>query len=85
MSLAATSDAGVVPETRWRASADSAAKRILFVDDKPDTFESLREAMSPSGPSWQVDLLDLRPRLDLWRHRAEQLVQSSAEAVVAGS
>lgn len=36
-------------------SARNATKRILFVDDRPDTYLQLREALRPSGSRWQVD------------------------------
>jgi putative nucleotidyltransferase with HDIG domain len=50
MSLAATRD----HERTLSTSSEEAAKRILFVDAKPDTFGALQEALRSSGPSWQV-------------------------------
>ncbi|MGH2916497.1 MAG: HDOD domain-containing protein [Solirubrobacteraceae bacterium] len=32
-----------------------APRRILFVDDRPETFEGLREAMRSSGSAWEVE------------------------------
>ncbi|HEY5430358.1 MAG TPA: response regulator, partial [Solirubrobacteraceae bacterium] len=56
MSLAATRDDGVAPQTHLIApAADTATKRILFVDRRRDTFEGLREALAPSGALWQVE------------------------------
>jgi HD-like signal output (HDOD) protein len=51
MSLAATRDLASTLTT----SSEGVAKRILVVDDKPDTFAALREALRPLGPSWQVE------------------------------
>jgi HD-like signal output (HDOD) protein len=50
MSLAATRD----PHSNLGTSADEAPKRILFVDDKPDMFGALQEALHGPGGSWQV-------------------------------
>ena len=50
MSLAATRD----PHSTLGTSAEAAPKRILFVDDKPDMFGALQEALSGPGGSWQV-------------------------------
>jgi HD-like signal output (HDOD) protein len=50
MSLAATRD----PHSTLGISAEAAPKRILFVDDKPDMFGALQEALSGPGGSWQV-------------------------------
>ncbi len=50
MSLAATRD----PQSILGSSAEDATKRILFVDDKPDTVGALQEALSSQGGSWQV-------------------------------
>jgi putative nucleotidyltransferase with HDIG domain len=51
MSLAVTRD----PQSTLGASADGATKRILFVDDTPDTFGALQEALDADAGSWQVD------------------------------
>ena len=51
MSVAATRDLGATSN----ASAEQAPKRILVVDDKPDTFEDLKEALAPSGTAWQME------------------------------
>ena len=51
MSVAATRDL----DTSLGASAEAAPKRILFVDDQPDTFTDLQEALGPSGAAWQVE------------------------------
>jgi putative nucleotidyltransferase with HDIG domain len=51
MSLAVTRD----PQSTLGASADGATKRILFVDDTPDTFGALQEALDAHAGSWQVD------------------------------
>ena len=50
MSLAATRDLNSTLGT----SAEEAPKRILFVDDKPDMFGPLQEALGGPGGSWQV-------------------------------
>lgn len=50
MSLAATRDLNGTLGT----SAEEAPKRILFVDDKPDMFGPLQEALGGPGGSWQV-------------------------------
>jgi putative nucleotidyltransferase with HDIG domain len=51
MSVAATRDLGATSN----ASAEQAPKRILVVNDKPDTFEDLKEALAPSGTAWQME------------------------------
>ncbi|HXD64567.1 MAG TPA: response regulator [Solirubrobacteraceae bacterium] len=51
MSLAVTRD----PQRTLGVSADGAPKRILFVDDTPDTFGALQEALDAHAGSWQVD------------------------------
>ncbi|HEY1713327.1 MAG TPA: response regulator [Solirubrobacteraceae bacterium] len=51
MSLAVTRD----PQSTLGASADGATKRILFVDDTPDTFGALQEALDAHAGSWQVE------------------------------
>jgi putative nucleotidyltransferase with HDIG domain len=51
MSLAATRD----PKSTLGTSAEEAPKRILFVDDKPDTFSALQKALSSHGGSWEVE------------------------------
>jgi len=49
-------DDGGAPQTPLTAPpADTATKRILFVDRRRDTFEGLREALRPSGALWQVE------------------------------
>ncbi|HTU98778.1 MAG TPA: response regulator [Solirubrobacteraceae bacterium] len=35
-------------------SAEGATKRILFVDDRPDTFGALQSALDPHAGAWQV-------------------------------
>ncbi|MGH3262190.1 MAG: response regulator, partial [Trebonia sp.] len=55
MSLAATRDEGAIPETPRADPAQPVRRRVLFVDDRPDTFEGLREAMRPSGSSWELE------------------------------
>lgn len=51
MSVAATSDLdGTVP-----TSTEGAPRRILFVDDTPEMFALLREALGDAGSGWQVD------------------------------
>jgi putative nucleotidyltransferase with HDIG domain len=50
MSLAATRD----PHSTLGTSAEEAPKRILFVDDKPDMFGALQEALHGPGGPWQV-------------------------------
>ncbi|HYZ80363.1 MAG TPA: response regulator [Solirubrobacteraceae bacterium] len=50
MSLAATRDL----EATLDASPEAAPKRILFVDDAPDTFQALQEALSPAA-AWDVE------------------------------
>ena len=50
MSLAATRD----PQSTLGSSAEDATKRILFVDDKPDTFGALQGALASQAGSWQV-------------------------------
>jgi putative nucleotidyltransferase with HDIG domain len=51
MSLAATRDV----ESILAAPAEAATRRILFVDDKPDTFGELEKALGADGPSWHVE------------------------------
>ena len=51
MSVAATRGLGAASN----ASAEAAPKRILVVDDKPDTFEDLKAALAPSGTAWQME------------------------------
>jgi HD-like signal output (HDOD) protein/CheY-like chemotaxis protein len=51
MSLTATRDLAGTLST----SAEEVAKRILFVDDQPDTFGALRDALRSCGSSWQVE------------------------------
>ena len=51
MSLAVTRD----PQSTVGSSAEEAPKRILFVDDKPDTFGALQAEMRAQGASWQVE------------------------------
>jgi putative nucleotidyltransferase with HDIG domain len=51
MSLAVTRDL----QSTLGASADGATKRILFVDDTPETFGALQEALDAHAGSWQVD------------------------------
>jgi putative nucleotidyltransferase with HDIG domain len=48
-------DDGRLSATPLTASAEPTTKRILFVDDKPDIFENLRETMGPPGSAWQVE------------------------------
>jgi putative nucleotidyltransferase with HDIG domain len=36
-------------------SADGATKRILFVDERPDTSGALQSALDPQAGSWQVE------------------------------
>ena len=55
MSLAATREDSVTPEAAPAASADTAPKRILFVDEKPDAFEGLKAAMRPLGTRWRLE------------------------------
>jgi putative nucleotidyltransferase with HDIG domain len=50
MSLAATRD----PESTLGPSAEAEPKRILFVDDKPDMFGALQEALRSQGEPWHV-------------------------------
>ena len=50
MNLAAMRDV----ESTLGTSAEEATKRILFVDDKPDTFSALEQALRSAGPSWDV-------------------------------
>jgi putative nucleotidyltransferase with HDIG domain len=55
MSLTSMRD-GVASETPpMPPSAEPTTKRILVVDDRPDTFESLVDIMRPAGPEWQVE------------------------------
>jgi putative nucleotidyltransferase with HDIG domain len=51
MSVAATRDL----QSTLGTSAEEATKRILFVDDKPDTFGALQQALEGQAGSWQVD------------------------------
>ncbi len=51
MSVAATRDLGATSN----ASAEETPKRILVVNDKPDTFEDLKEALAPSGSAWRME------------------------------
>ena len=51
MSVTATPDPGAT----LNASTEEAPKRILFVDDTPDTFGDLKDALGPSGAAWQVE------------------------------
>ncbi len=51
MSVAATRDL----HSTLGTSAEEATKRILFVDDKPDTFGALQQALGSQAGSWQVD------------------------------
>jgi putative nucleotidyltransferase with HDIG domain len=51
MSLAVTRDL----QSTLGATADGATKRILFVDDTPETFGALQEALDAHAGSWQVD------------------------------
>ncbi|MGH2872428.1 MAG: HDOD domain-containing protein [Solirubrobacteraceae bacterium] len=53
MSVAAMRD-DPAPDAGVPESAP-APRRILFVDDHPETFEGLREAMRPAGPGWHVE------------------------------
>jgi putative nucleotidyltransferase with HDIG domain len=50
MSLAAMRD----PHSTLGTSAEEAPKRILFVDDKPDTSGALQEALHAQGGLWEV-------------------------------
>ena len=51
MSLAATRDL----HSPLATSAEEAPKRILFVDDNPDTFGALEQALRAQGGSWHVE------------------------------
>ncbi len=51
MSLAATRDL----QSTLGTSAEAAPKRILFVDNKPDTSGALQEALHKDAGSWQVE------------------------------
>ncbi|MFZ1995544.1 MAG: response regulator [Solirubrobacteraceae bacterium] len=51
MSLAATRDL----QSTLGTSAEEVAKRILFVDDKPDTARALQEVLRSHGESWKVE------------------------------
>ena len=51
MSLAATRDL----QSTLGTSAEAAPKRILFVDNKPDTSGALQEALHADAGSWQVE------------------------------
>jgi putative nucleotidyltransferase with HDIG domain len=51
MSVAATRDL----EASLAASPEAAPKRILFVDDSPDTFVDLQEALALTGAAWHVE------------------------------
>jgi putative nucleotidyltransferase with HDIG domain len=51
MSVAATRDLGATSN----ASAEEAPKRILFVDDAPETFAHLKDALAPAGAAWRVE------------------------------
>jgi putative nucleotidyltransferase with HDIG domain len=51
MSVAATRDL----QSTLGTSAEAATKRILFVDDNPDTFGALERALESHTGSWQVD------------------------------
>ncbi len=51
MSVAATRELGATSN----ASAEEAPKRILVVNDKPDTFADLKEVLAPSGTTWQME------------------------------
>src|SRR6185437_8699021 len=51
MSLAATRDLHGTLGT----SAEEATKRILFVDDKPDMFGALEDALRSQGGSWHAE------------------------------
>jgi putative nucleotidyltransferase with HDIG domain len=51
MSVAATRDL----EASLAASPEAAPKRILFVDDSPDTFVDLQEALASTGSAWHVE------------------------------
>ncbi|HEX3977503.1 MAG TPA: response regulator [Solirubrobacteraceae bacterium] len=51
MSLAATRDL----QSTLGTSAEAAPKRILFVDNKPDTSGALQEALRSEAGSWQVE------------------------------
>ncbi len=51
MSLAAPRDL----QSMLGTSAEEAPKRILFVDDKPDTFGALEKAMHAQGGTWEVE------------------------------
>ena len=50
MSVAATRDL----QSTLGSSAEEATKRILFVDDQPDTFGALQHALEAQAGSWQV-------------------------------
>jgi putative nucleotidyltransferase with HDIG domain len=50
MSLAATRDL----QSTLGTSAEEVPKRILFVDDKPDTARALQEVLRSHGGSWEV-------------------------------
>ncbi|MGH2856225.1 MAG: HDOD domain-containing protein [Solirubrobacteraceae bacterium] len=57
MSVAATRDEDALP-TGGPTQPDRTERRrqrVLFVDDSPDTFEGLREAMRPSGTNWELE------------------------------
>jgi PleD family two-component response regulator len=51
MSVAATRDL----RAPSNASAEEPPKRILFVDDGPETFADLKEALARSGTAWRVE------------------------------
>jgi putative nucleotidyltransferase with HDIG domain len=53
MSLAATTPEATESMSSWKGSAELATQRILFVDDKPDTFEQLTRALT--GDNWQLE------------------------------
>ncbi|MGZ4243708.1 MAG: HDOD domain-containing protein [Solirubrobacteraceae bacterium] len=51
MSVAATRDL----DTTLAASAEAPPKRILFVDETPDTFGDLQHALGAFGAGWRVE------------------------------
>jgi HD-like signal output (HDOD) protein/ActR/RegA family two-component response regulator len=56
MTVAAERDQNVLSVTPGGPFAEAGAtKRILFVDEQPDTFASLKEVMRRSGPTWNVE------------------------------
>lgn len=75
MTLAATPADAASPTPPGDAAAEPAAKRILVVDERTDTFEGLRSAVAAEGLYWQVEhVADGDDALQFLAHRPADVV-----------